>query len=270
MPGTFIRHANFASRFVAPRHIDIWLPPGYEENNRRCPVLYMHDGQNLFNPAESYTGVPWGVDEAIVQLSETGKITAPIVVGIWNTALRRQEYLPAKPFTLPAGQEMRQTLDDVYQGEPLSDEYLCFITEEVKAFVDATYRTQPEREATFIMGSSMGGLISLYALCEYPQVFAGAGCLSTHWPAGRELWVAYLRQGLPPPGRHTFYFDYGTEGLDAAYEQYQLQVDSVMRQAGYTEGSNWVTRKFPGDDHSESFWRKRVHIPLALFFSPPE
>jgi enterochelin esterase-like enzyme len=266
MPPTLIRHADFASRFVAARHVEIWLPPGYAESNQPYPVLYMHDGQNLFNPAESYAGVPWSVDEAAARLAAAGQIAAPIIVGIWNTPLRRQEYLPAKPFALPGGQEMRQAMDKVYQGEPLSAAYLRFVIEEVKPFVDATYRTQPDRQHTFIMGSSMGGLISLYALCEYPHVFAGAGCLSTHWPVGRELWVTYLRQALPKPGNHKFYFDFGTEALDAEYEQYQVQVDAVFRQAGFRAGVDWVTRKFPGDDHSERAWRGRVHIPLAFLF----
>jgi hypothetical protein len=95
-------------------------------------------------------------------------------------------------------------------------------------------------------------------------VFQGAGCLSTHWPAGEDILIAYLRKVLPRPGKHKIYFDYGTETLDASYEMYQKQADQVMRAAGYKEGQDWVTYKFAGAEHSERAWRERVHIPLAF------
>jgi predicted alpha/beta superfamily hydrolase len=113
------------------------------------------------------------------------------------------------------------------------------------------------------MGSSMGGLISLYAISQYPQVFFGAGCVSTHWSAGLEVLVDELAKMLPDPGTHRLYFDYGTTGVDAPYEPYQLQMDKYLRAAGYTE-SNWLTRKFEGADHNEAAWRARVKIPLEF------
>ncbi len=136
--------------------------------------------------------------------------------------------------------------------------------------VDAAYRTRPEREHTFIMGSSMGGLISLYALCEYPDVFGGAGCLSTHWPAVKSAILPYLHDHLPTPGRHKLYFDYGTAGLDAAYEPYQRTVDALMQEHGYTPGYDWLTRQFPGADHNEAAWQARVHIPLTFLMGAGE
>ena len=157
-----------------------------------------------------------------------------------------------------------QRFAQAHGGEPWSDDYLRFLVGEVKPFVDAHSCTLPEQAHTFVMGSSMGGLISLYALGEYPGVFAGAGCLSTHWPAGDGLMIDYLRRALPPPGAHRFYFDYGTETLDAGYEPYQLQADQVMRAAGYRHGQDWITRKFPGAEHSERAWRQRVHLPLLF------
>ena len=199
-----------------------------------------------------------------LRLAGGGKIAEVIVVGIWNTPRRRQEYMPQKPVEGPEGQRVRTQLVEEYGGEPLSDGYLRFVVEEVKPFVDSAYRTQPQRESTFIMGSSMGGLISLYALCEYPEVFAGAGCLSTHWPAGEGVMVEYLRRALPRPGKHRVYFDHGTETLDATYEVYQRRVDDVMRAAGYREGADWITHRFPGAEHSERAWRERVHIPLQF------
>jgi enterochelin esterase-like enzyme len=118
------------------------------------------------------------------------------------------------------------------------------------------------------MGSSMGGLISLYALCEVPQMFGAAACLSTHWVAGEGVVIDYLRRALPPPGTHRVYFDYGTETLDAEYEVWQVQADQIMRAAGYTEGEDWVTRKFVGAEHSERAWRERLHLPLRFLLQP--
>jgi len=110
----------------------------------------------------------------------------------------------------------------------------------------------------------MGGLISLYAICEYPQVFGGAGCVSTHWPVLKQLMINYLKTHLPDPANHKLYFDFGTEGLDNGYEPYQIKVDKVIQKGGYIAGQNWITRKYEGHSHHESYWRKRVHIPLRF------
>lgn len=258
-----IRHADFASRYVVPRHVDVWLPPEYEAAPaRRFPVLYMHDGQNLSNPAETNFGVDWGVDETLKRLVAAGEVPPTIVVGVWNTSQRTPEYLPNRPFA-GAPPELAQPLLDE-QGEPLGDKYLAFLVSELKPFIDAHYRTLPARETTTIVGSSRGGLISLYAICEYPDVFQGAGCISTHWPAVEGIIAPYLAKRLPAPESHRIYFDYGTETLDALYEPLQQVVDPLMVAAGYEHGRNWVTLKFPGTEHSERAWRERVHIPLRF------
>ena len=114
------------------------------------------------------------------------------------------------------------------------------------------------------MGSSMGGLISLYALTEYPAVFGGAACLSTHWPAGGGVMIDYLRSALPDPAGHRIYFDHGTATLDSLYPPFQRRADAVMRAAGYVEGRDWVTRVFAGAEHSERAWRVRVEQPLIF------
>ncbi len=261
--GTLDRHPDFPSRFVRPRPVDIWLPPGYDPmGETRYPVVYMHDGQNLFDPELAFGGVDWGIDEALVRLIHEGQTPGAIVVGIWNVGEQRWlEYMPQKALSWP---QAVQPFTQQMGGPPLGDAYLSFLVHEVKPFVDTRYRTLPEREHTVVMGSSMGGLASLYALCEAPEVFAGAGCLSTHWPAGDGIAIGYLRHALPPPGRHRLYFDYGTETLDAGYEPYQLQADEVLRAAGYREGVDWITRKFPGAEHSERAWRERVHLPLLF------
>lgn len=251
--GTLVEHPNFPSQFVTARQVDVWLPPSYHRSpTQRYAVLYAHDGQNLFDPHTSFIKVDWGLDETLTRLIAEGKVHEVIVVGIWNTPKRRQEYMPQKAAT-------------TFLGEPvISDNYLRFLVEELKPFIDSTYRTRPERAHTFIMGASMGGLISLYAICEYPDIFGGAACLSTHFPAADGAVIEYMKTHLPDPRTHKIYFDYGTETLDAQYEPYQQQADAVMRQHGFEEGKNWLTRKFPGDEHSERAWRRRVEIPLRF------
>jgi predicted alpha/beta superfamily hydrolase len=113
----------------------------------------------------------------------------------------------------------------------------------------------------------MGGLISLFALLEYPDVFGGAGCLSTHWPAGGDGLVDFLGQALPKAGQHRLYFDFGTETLDAGYEPYQRRMDDWVHAAGYRSCQDWVTHKFAGAEHSERAWRARVGIPLRFLLS---
>src|SRR5262245_57148590 len=200
MLGELRHHPGFASQYVAPRNVDVWLPPRYQETTSRAfPAVYMHDGQNLFDPKTSFLGVDWGIDGAMGHLIAEGRVRAAIVVGIWNTPKRVQEYLPQRPFemSIQARIEARLRLWRWVVGRPTSDNYLKFILEELKPFIDESYRTLSDQENTFIMGSSMGGVVSLYALCEYPHVFAGAGCLSTHWPAVRGVIVGYLERALP-------------------------------------------------------------------------
>jgi predicted alpha/beta superfamily hydrolase len=280
--GRIERHENFPSQYVQARNIDVWLPDEYEKVGEGLPVLYMHDGQMLFDSTTTWNKQEWGVDETMGRLIKEKVIKPCIVVGIWNPgAARHANYFPQKPFeSLPAS--YRDSLyNDVERSEgvPLfsqevnSDDYLKFIVEEVKPYIDSVYRTNRGVASTFIAGSSMGGLISMYAICEYPEVFSGAACLSTHWPGVfytennpiPKSFSNYLFDNLPNPKKYRIYFDYGTETLDAMYEPFQLQVDSVMTAKGYT-ADNWVTKKFEGKDHSERAWNERLDIPIRFLF----
>lgn len=261
--GTLHHYAEFPSQYVAPRPVDLWLPPGYDAGTTRYPVIYMHDGQNVFAPTLAFTGIDWGVDEAIERSMAAGG-RAAIVVGVWNTPLRRREYMPQQPLSAPGSEQAAARFTEYADGPPLSDAYLRLLVEEVKPFVDATYRTLPAQPDTCVMGSSMGGLVSLYALCQYPQVFGGAGCLSTHWPIGGTELVDGMATMLPAPGRHRLYFDYGTATLDAQYEPFQATMDGHMVAAGYRRGEDWLTLKFEGAEHTEAAWRARVETPLQF------
>ena len=266
-------HRAFPSRSVQPRQVEVLLPPSYDtDQEKRYPVLYMHDGQNLFNKETAYAGKTWGIQEALEELISKNMVPEVIVVGIWNDGDRRWlEYLPQRPFAdnIEAAYRSVAARPEQTNGELLADRYLEFLTQELKPFIDQTYRTKPDRANTTIMGSSMGGLISLYAICEYPNLFTAAGCVSTHWPAVDGVILDYLDRFLPPPSsNHKIYFDYGTETLDALYEPYQQEIDKLMIQKGFVNGRDWGTRKFDGAEHSEQSWQERVDIPLKFILSP--
>ncbi|HYC98028.1 alpha/beta hydrolase [Brevundimonas sp.] len=281
--GRLVEHPAMASAFAQPRDVTVWLPPGYDASDARWPVLYMHDGQNLFDASRAPYGAEWGVDEHVARLAATGQIRTPIVVGIGNTPLRLREYIPADLIrALP--DDMRADVQAIYGGEPLSDGYLRFIVRELKPFIDRTYRTSPGRLDTAIMGSSMGGLISLYALMRYPLVFGGAGRVSTHWPlkiGGLEdpallspwrerlvaAWTGVVREGLPPVGGHYLYFDRGDESLDAFYAEFQSRIDETIRAAGWPS-DRFRSLVFPGAGHNEASWNQRLDVPLAFLLSP--
>ena len=262
--GEIKHHPQFGSKLIDARNVDVWLPPGYDGNRgQRYPVLYMHDGQNIFDGKSAFGGVSWRVHDAMVRLIGEGKVRPAIIVGVWNTQKRFQEYMPQKAVAGGKADGMKG-LPVPVSGEILSDNYLKFLVTELKPFIDSNYRTLTDRKNTFIMGSSMGGLISAYAISEYPKVFGGAGCVSTHWPAGEGIVIEYLKKHLPDARNHKIYFDFGTKTLDALYEPYQKKMDEVMKKAGYAEGKNWMTRKFEGAEHSEKSWSERVDIPLAF------
>ncbi|MEQ1693981.1 MAG: alpha/beta hydrolase-fold protein [Gemmatimonas sp.] len=262
--GTFRQHANFPSRHVDRRTIDVWLPPDYLSDNKHYPVLYVHDGQNAFNPATSFGGIDWGLDETMTRLIEDKRIRPAIVVAIWNTPKRFQEYMPRKALRGDSAIATGRTATETTPGPSLSDAYLRFLTTEVKPFIDRTYRTKPQREHTLLMGASMGGLISLYAISELPGIFGGAACLSTHWPAGDGAMVEYFRRSVPKPSEHRLYFDHGTVALDTLYAPYQARVDEIVRAARYVDGEHFLSRVFEGADHSERAWRQRVDVPLEF------
>jgi enterochelin esterase-like enzyme len=240
----------------------------------------MHDGQMLFDSTTTWNRQEWAVDETAGRLILEGKIRPCIVVGIWNAGpARHSEYFPQGPFeSLPSVFQdsllqlaKRNESTSLFTVQVYSDDYLKFIVGELKPYIDSAFSTLSDPANTFIAGSSMGGLVSLYAICEYPEIFGGAACLSTHWPGIfsvennpiPETFLDYLRQNLPSPENHKIYFDYGTETLDALYEPYQEEADKIMKQKGYTK-KNWKTLKFEGEDHSENAWRGRFEVPLAF------
>jgi hypothetical protein len=269
---------------LLPRPVAVWLPPRYDrERSRRCRVLYMHDGQNLFDSRTAFGGVPWGVDEALAALIALGDAAPTIVVAVGNTAQRWYEYAPEAALrALPA--DVRAAADAEYPlaGADLSaDAYVRFLADELKPQIDQRFRTLPSRANTFVMGSSMGGLASLYALCRRPDVFGGAACMSTHWPVTRIAGIhdnpgappmialsaavlGWFDANLPRAGAQRLYFDHGTQGLDRLYAPYQSRMDAIGAGKGYASGKDWLSKAAPGADHNEAAWNAR--LPAALSF----
>lgn len=268
--GSIQRLENFPSKHVAARHIDVWLPDGYSRS-KRYSVVYMQDGQGLFDPSATWFKKAWHVDVTLSRLLREGRIADTIVVGIANSGKARwSEYFPEKFLPWVSESTRRAFVDKWMEQAPRSDAYLRFLVEELKPAIDQRFSTRPEREHTFVMGSSMGGVISIYAMNEYPQIFGGAAGLSTHWVGTFEPNSAlplaafnYLREHLADPRSHRLYMDRGTTELDAIYGTYQGFVDEIVRDRGF-DASNSMSRVFEGEGHNEDAWAKRLETPLLF------
>lgn len=263
----------FESGFVPARDILVWLPEDFSED-RSYAVLYLHDGQMLFDASTTWNGQEWGVDEVASQLIDEGAVRDFIVVGIPNAGPERSaEYLPEQPLRQMTPDELAAFLD--HGPVPRSDRYLRFLVEELKPYIDGHFPVSTDPANTFIGGSSMGGLISIYALARYPDVFGGAACLSTHWPGVdpeqdtvfADRMIEFLAGNLQ--GGKRVWFDHGTVGLDAAYAGLQKRVDAVMEERGYDE-SNWRSHVAAGADHTEDAWRARLPLILAFLLAPEQ
>lgn len=239
--GTVRYHRQLAGEGVRPRDIVVWLPPRYEDSNQRYSVLYMHDGQNLFDPATSAFGVDWQVDESCTKLIETGEIPPLIVVGIYNTRDRSREYLPGE-----SGRAYRQ-----------------FVVQTVKPLVDREYRTKVDRENTLVGGSSAGGLCAMILLWDHHEVFSKAICMSPAFRFEKEDgslridYVSHVQQSPCPDKPIAVYIDNGGVGLE---EKLQPGVDAMIavlkeKRMRPSENLHWMIDH--NARHSESAWAKR-------------
>lgn len=228
------------------RDILVYLPPSYDVDDRRYPVLYMHDGQNLFDPATSFSG-DWEVHTSMETASRRG--LEAIVVGIPNMGEERcNEY---SPFV------------DEQMGGGKGDQYLQFIIETIKPIIDRDFRTLPDRAHTGIAGSSMGGLISLYAFFRFSDAFGFAGIMSPAlWFADRAIFPYLVEQPFVP-GK--IYLDVGThEGKKTLVNVQQLH--KLLLNKDYRPGLDLLYVEEKGAGHSESAWARRLRktIPFLL------
>lgn len=278
--GKIVRIENFTSNYIDSRNIDVWIPDGYS-NNKKYAVLYMHDGQMLYDSNLTWNKKAWFVQNKAQQLMNEQKIKEVIIVGIFNNGkYRHSEYFPQKIAAILPIPFKDSLIKNQLQNKPQSDNYLKFIVQELKPYIDKNYATLTDVENTFMMGSSMGGLISLYGICEYPQVFGGVACLSLHSPMiavksanfenndyiPSQLFLKYLENNLPQNPKKNIYMDYGDLTLDFYYKPFQLKIDRIFSKVGYTN-QNWQTTFFPGTDHSENAWANRVEIPLMFLLN---
>jgi predicted alpha/beta superfamily hydrolase len=236
------------------RRLLVYLPPSYEGTERRYPVLYMHDGQNLFDAMGSYSG-EWQVDETMDALSGEG--IEAIVVGIANAGSGR-------------GVDYSAHVHSEYGGGG-ADAYIAFVAETIKPMIDGAFRTRPEREYTGLMGSSMGGSISLYGLLTQPDVFGFAGVMSPAfwWSEGTFLPFA---EATPFVGGR-IYMDVGDNesaevpGRREAYLNDAIEMEALLHTKGYTE----ETLRFvveAGGEHREAAWARRLPDALRFLLGP--
>lgn len=224
------------------RRVTVWLPSSYALNPlARYPVLYMHDGQNVLDPKRSTWGVSWEVAETISRLSAAHEIREAIVVAADCTRERETEYDYAKS----------------------GARYADFLVSTLKPLIDARYRTQPQRENTFLMGASMGALISLTTLWHHPETFARAAGLSFPAFYDRESTATVIRRAAAPKQPVRFYLDYGDYGGDAPYEPSVLRFVTFWPTVAPTSAT-LTHRKVPYADHNEAAWARRVSVPLRF------
>ena len=240
--------------FVIPglgreRTVRIYLPPGYERGAQRYPVLYMHDGQNLFDEATAYVGKEWGVDETLNTLAKSRGLRI-IVVGIDNGGGDRIRELNA--------------WDNPQYGRGEGEQYMAFVADVLKPWVDRHYRTRPDRRHTAIMGSSMGGLISSYAISRYPAVFGAAGIFSpAYWLAPQ---VFADTAAHPPPRTTRVYFYAGGSENDTMVPDLKRMV-AVLRRAGLPP-RNLAVEIDPVGRHDEDAWRAEFARAVVWLFGP--
>ena len=286
--GSITRYAVASENLKDDIIVDVWTPKGYDASaKRKYPVVYAHDGQNLFDGSFSFAGVSWEVDKACSQLASDPDFAMPIVVGINNRGaegLRPNDYFPEKALENISAEDkdktfIYQTCKDIFLG----DEEAAFVAEELKPLVDSLYTTAPGMATTFAMGSSMGALASMYLLCEYPQKFGGAACLSTHWIGSLNLnsdysmnddeicanaILQYLSDHLPTDGIHRLYMDQGTKDWDAGYLKYEIRAREIVEDKGYRKENGLLyTYDAVGAGHNEWYWQQRVKLPLKFLLS---
>jgi predicted alpha/beta superfamily hydrolase len=243
---------------LLPRHVSVWLPPGYalpENASRRYPVLYMHDGQNVFDPSTAFLGREWHADEIATEAIERGSIPPVIIVGIWNTPERVGDYTPDQDLEDARG-------DNKPQGRGGNGaRYLRWIVHELKPFVDSNYRTQPGRETTAIMGSSLGGIISLAAAEQHPETF---GCVAAVSPS---LWwntgAVIGRWRTRTPDLCRLWVDMGDReraGLTDALKAFEAAARPACETRLHAE-------VVPGGRHDEPSWSARLGRTLKFLFA---
>jgi predicted alpha/beta superfamily hydrolase len=246
------KHSNFASRFLEPRDLIVYCPPKYGEGQRqRYPVLYLHDGQNLFDPETAYVpGLHWHVGETADRLIADGAIEPLIIVGVYNAGKHRiDEYTPTRDRKLGGGE---------------ADLYGRMLIEEVKAFIDSEYLTLPDPLNTGLGGSSLGGLVSLYLGLSRPDVFTKVITMSPSvWWNNRAILKMIARARLKP--RLRVWLDIGTEEGQRAVQDVKA-LSAALIAKGWQTGDDLHFSLAEGAAHNEAAWAQRIGPALEWLF----
>src|SRR4051812_13615228 len=245
-------HRNLQSQFLQPaRTLIVYVPPGYDTNaQKRYPVLYMHDGQNLFDPSTAFGGNEWRLDDTAEELIERGAIEPMIIVGIYNTGEQRiHEYTPTADAKLGGGK---------------ADLYGRMLVEEIKPFIDRNYRTLNGAENTGLGGSSLGGLVTLHLGLKYPKIFGKLAILSPSVWWDNKVILREIEQ-LPQKPDLRIWLDMGTGEGGMALEDTEKLRDA-MGAKGWRVGDDLAYLEIPGATHSESSWAERVGPFLQFLF----
>jgi predicted alpha/beta superfamily hydrolase len=253
--GTLETHPGFKSRFLGPRDVIVYLPPGYEKPARRYPVLYMHDGQNIFD--SSSAGMEWQMDEIAQRLISSGQIEPVIIVGVYNTDDRVFEYTPTTV-------ERKQP-----DGSPIklggkADLYGRLLIEELKPFIDRTYRTLPDASHTGLGGASLGGLVSLYLGLKHPDVFGNLLAVSptVQWD---DHWILKTVSALPAKTNQRIWVDMGSREGDVALGAVRRLREALLAK-GWKLGADLHYWEQEGAAHDEIAWAGRVEPMLRFIY----
>jgi predicted alpha/beta superfamily hydrolase len=265
--GRLVRIENFPSRFIQPRHIDIWLPNGYNLS-KKYKVLYMQDGQQLFNADHNSNHSEWRVDETLDSLMSKSTIHDCIVVGIWNNGERKMaEYFPEKALENISTKRKKLFINDKLKSLPIADQYLKFVVFELKPYVDKNFSVFNDPDNTIIAGANAGALISLYAMCEYPSIFHAAACISSACELSDEhvskAILNYLKKRIPDPITHRIYFDFDSSASGENAKYFQMKLNELFLKNKYTD-KIFSSNEFSGNELNEVAWSKRLYLPMMF------
>ncbi len=272
---------------LGARRFRVWTPPNYQKENT-YPLIFAFDGEMLFSDEQTWNGLTWELDKVAEKWILQGELSPCIIVAVYSGGPRQrfQELLPENVFNKFTKAQKNALYQAYYEGGLVIPEAVCsnalntFIAQDLLPFLRREYVSSYSESPTYIMGSSMGGLAALNALCEFPDIFTGAGCLSTHWPVVlptsdmdefqkppvSDQMLAYFCAKLAKIAHKKLYFDYGDQELDAAYPELQKRMDQALINMEYPQ-QLWVSKHFPGDGHSERAWSARVHEALQFLIN---
>ena len=260
IPG-HVKRVNFDGRLV-----DYWIP---ERPTRH--LLIAHDGQNVFDRSTATRGRTWKMVQSAIRVSKDLEITPPAIIGVFHSRSsanpwgRILDLAPQDPFQ--NGVRSAQASDELSPDDLQGNSYLEQITDVIAPAISKELKIELRETNTAVIGSSMGGLASLYAIGKRPDFFTTCLALSPHWSAGESALVDAIIDSLPEPGNHRVWMSRGTKGHDAHYGPFQDHADQRMLQAGWKEGKDFITRVYEKSGHNERSWARYLDQPMKFWLN---